>query len=369
MYCRAMQALYKLALAPVAETTADPNSYGFREGRSCADAVAQAFNALSKPNSATWVLECDIMGFYDNISFQWMLENIPMDKEILSKWLRAGYVKNGITYPSHKGTPQGGIISPTLSNMVLDGLEQAVHSAVPRRSRVNFVRYADDFIITGKSKRILENNVKPAVEKFLSERGLMLSPEKTRITFIRDGFTFLGQSFRKHGNTLHITPSKEGVLSLVREIGTIIRKHRGAPMPMLIKRLNQSLRGWGNYHRYVVSSRAFRYVDNYVYQELWRMVRRRHRKKSKKWLYKKYWTAAKGEHAFSVKHKEKKKKTKPRIYQVIKLSKIGIKRYVKVRAHANPYLKEFGGYFYKRRHDKKAKIASTWGDVNNRDTQ
>ncbi len=80
-------------------------------------------------------------------------------------------------------------------------------------------------------------------------------------------------------------------------------------------------------------------------------------------------TAAKGEHAFSVKHKEKKKKTRPRIYQVIKLSKIGIKRYVKVRAHANPYLKEFGGYFYKHRHDKKARIALTWGDVNNRDTQ
>lgn len=145
MHCRAMQALYKLALTPVAETTADPNSYGFREGRSCADAVAQAFNDLSKPNSATWVLEADIKGCYDNISFQWMLENIPVDKEILSKWLKFGYVENGITYPSIKGTPQGGIISPVLANMTLDGLEQAVRSAVPRRSRVNFVRYADDF--------------------------------------------------------------------------------------------------------------------------------------------------------------------------------------------------------------------------------
>jgi RNA-directed DNA polymerase len=109
MKCRAMQALYKLALSPVAETTADPNSYGFREGRGCADAISQAFNALSKPNSATWVLEADIKGCFDNISLKWMEDNIPIDRKILSKWLRAGYVENGITYPSKKGTPQGGL--------------------------------------------------------------------------------------------------------------------------------------------------------------------------------------------------------------------------------------------------------------------
>ncbi|ETR73553.1 MAG: RNA-directed DNA polymerase [Candidatus Magnetoglobus multicellularis str. Araruama] len=109
MKYRAMQALYKLALSAVAETTADPNSYGFREGRGCADAIAQAFNALSKPNSATWVLEADIKGCFDNISLKWMEDNIPIDRKILSKWLRAGYVENGITYPSKKGTPQGGL--------------------------------------------------------------------------------------------------------------------------------------------------------------------------------------------------------------------------------------------------------------------
>ena len=141
-----MQALYKLALAPVSETLADRNSYGFREGRSCADAVAAAFNALSKPNSATWVLEGDIKGCFDNISHEWMLKNIPMDRVILSIWLKSGYVEDGITYPSRKGTPQGGIISPTLSNLVLDGLESTVHGTVPRRSRVNFVRYADDCV-------------------------------------------------------------------------------------------------------------------------------------------------------------------------------------------------------------------------------
>ena len=139
---RAMQALYKLALAPAAETTAGGNSYGFREGRSCADAIQAAFNALNKPNSATWVFEADIVGCFDNISKTWLLDNIPMDKTVLRKWLEAGYVENGINYPTRKGTPQGGIISPTLSNMTLDGLEEAVRRAVLRRNRVNFVRYA-----------------------------------------------------------------------------------------------------------------------------------------------------------------------------------------------------------------------------------
>jgi RNA-directed DNA polymerase len=215
-----------------------------------------------------------------------------MDKTILRKWLEAGYVENGITYPSRKGTPQGGIISPTLSNMTLDGLEEVVRSAVPRRNRVNFTRYADDFIVTGKSKRLLEEKVKPAVERFLAERGLTLSQEKTVITYIKNGFTFLGQTFRKHGRKLHITPSKEGVLALVRKVGTIIRKHVSAPMPIMIKKLNQTLRGWANYHRHVVSSEAFSRIDTYVFEQLWRMLRKRHPRKSKKWLFKKYWTAS-----------------------------------------------------------------------------
>ena len=146
MIDRAMQALYALALAPIAETTADRNSYGFREGRSCADAIAAVFNALAKPNSATWVLEGDIEGCYDNISHQWLVENIPIDTGVLRKWLEVGYVEERYLYPTHKGTPQGGIISPLLANMTLDGLEKAILQSVPYRSRVNFIRYADDCV-------------------------------------------------------------------------------------------------------------------------------------------------------------------------------------------------------------------------------
>jgi len=351
---RAMQALYKLALAPVAETTADGNSYGFRENRSCADAIQAAFNALSKPNSATWVLEADITGCYDNISKRWMLENIPMDIVVLRKWLDAGYVENGITYPSRKGVPQGGIISPTLANMTLDGLEEAIRRAVPRRSRVNFIRYADDFIITCKSKRLLVRKVKPAVEAFLAERGLTLSEEKTVITYIKDGFTFLGQTVRKDGGKLHITPSKEGVLALIRKVGTIIRKHVGAPMPIMIKKLNQALRGWANYHRHVISSETSSLVDNYVFEQLKRMLRKRHRNKSKKWLHKKYWTAAGGKNTFAV--IAKVKKGAKRVYQVVRTCSIGIKRHIKIKAAANPYDPKYGAYFWRRRNNKDSKL-------------
>ena len=350
---RAMQALYKLALAPVAETTADRNSYGFREGRSCADAIAAAFNALSKPNSATWILEGDIKGCYDNISHPWMLDNIPMDKEVLRKWLEAGYMDEGRLYPTRKGTPQGGIISPTLSNMTLDGLEAAVGKAVPRRSRVNFIRYADDFIITGKSKRLLEKQVQPAVTAFLEERGLSLSEQKTSITHIKHGFTFLGQTFRKRGNVLHITPAKEGVLALIGKVGRLSRKYVSAPMPVLIKALNQTLRGWGNYHYHVVSSEAFSRVDSYVYEQLWRTIRRRHPNKSRKWLARKYWSRKGGRKVFSVRSKTKQGN---RVYEVVRLSSIGIRRHIKIRSNANPYAQEDAAYFWQRRHKPESRL-------------
>lgn len=353
MYDRAMQALHKLALAPVAETTADKNSYGFRESRSSADAISAAFNALSKPNSAAWILEADISGCFDNISQEWMSENIPMDKQVLKKWLNVSYVENGVAYPMRKGTPQGGIISPTLANMTLDGLEEVIHKSVPSRSRVNFIRYADDFIVTGKSKRVLEDNVKPVIEKFLEDRGLTLSEEKTVITHIKNGFTFLGQTFRKRGNVLHITPSKEGTLELIAKLRAIIRKYVSAPMPAMIKKLNETLRGWGNYHRHIIASEVFSWVDNYVFNQLWRMLRRRHSEKSAKWLIKKYWTAGGLSGIFAV--KVKSADGKPKIYKVVRLSGIAIKRHRKIIAEANPYSPQYAEYFYRRRHFKESK--------------
>ena len=141
---RAMQAVYLQALIPIAEETADLNSYGFRPYRSAADAIQQAFTLLSWKRSPQWVLEGDIRSCFDTISHAWLMNNIPMDKVVLGQWLKAGYVDKKALYPTEQGTPQGGIASPTLANMVLDGLEGLLKECFPEGSKVHFVRYADD---------------------------------------------------------------------------------------------------------------------------------------------------------------------------------------------------------------------------------
>ncbi|KAF5427836.1 RNA-directed DNA polymerase, partial [Candidatus Methanophagaceae archaeon] len=158
MYDRAMQALYALSLSPVAEATADPCSFGFRKYRSAQDACQYAFICLSHKNSAQWVLEGDIKGCFGNINHEWLLDNIPMDKSILKQFLKAGFVYNRHLNPTKAGTPQGGIISPILANMTLDGMEKAIatkyHASKSGKidkgnynhEKVNFVRYADDCV-------------------------------------------------------------------------------------------------------------------------------------------------------------------------------------------------------------------------------
>ena len=146
---RAMQALYALALVPVAATIGDPNSYGFRDGRCCADAIKQCYNCLAKRHSSRWVLEADIQACFDRIDHEWMIDNILTDKKILRSWLNAGYVDGGKLYPTKAGTPQGSVISPVLANLTLDGLESAIKNAVPKDAKVHMIRYADDFIVTG----------------------------------------------------------------------------------------------------------------------------------------------------------------------------------------------------------------------------
>ena len=353
---RAMQALYKFALEPVAETLADPNSYGFRQYRRCADAIAQCFITLAKSYSPVWVLEADIKACFDEISHPWMLTHILMDKVILEKWLKSGFMEDGRIYPSGKGTPQGGIASPTLANMVLDGLETTVRASTPKRiqgyirSKINVIRYADDFIITAHSKEILEDNVKPAVIEFLKERGLSLSEEKTKITRIDEGFNFLGQNVRKYNGKLLIKPSEDNVKSFLLNIRETIHKHRGSKTEAMIRDLNSKIRGWANYHKHVVSSETFNYVDNCIRNELWRWMRRRHRKKNTGWLKKTYLTKGSKPGRFST--VVKSKKGIPKTYELIKASSILIMRHIKIRGDANPFDSEYKDYFWKRQYFK-----------------
>ena len=289
---RAMQALYLLALAPIAETTGDPNSYGFRIERSTADAMGQLFVCLSKKASAQWVLEADIKGCFDHINHDWLIENVPTDKEVLRKWLKAGVIHKGQLQATNAGTPQGGIISPTLANLVLDGLESQLkqHLGVTKakKLKINVVRYADDFVITGSSKEMLENEIKPWVEQFLAVRGLQLSLEKTHVVHIDEGFDFLGWNFRKYGGKLLIKPAKKNVKAFYRKVKEVISTNKAVKQEELIRLLNPILRGWALYHQPVVAKKAYSRMDHQIFQALWRWAKRRHPNKSLDWVREKY---------------------------------------------------------------------------------
>lgn len=298
---RTMQALYLLALEPVAETTADRRSFGFRAGRCTADAMEQCFLSLARKCSAQWVLEGDIKGCFDNISHNWLLNHIPMDRTILRMWLKAGYIENQRFFPVEAGTPQGGIISPTLANMALDGLDAILEThfgkertTARKKVKVNYIRYADDFIITGVSKEILENEVVPLVEKFMLERGLTLSPEKTRIIHINDGFDFLGQNIRKYGNKLLIKPSKANTTDFLAKVRSTIKGNKATSQRKLIWLLNPMIRGWANYHQHVVSKKTFYRVDSEIWITLWQWCKRRHPQKGRRWIKHRYFHSVKG---------------------------------------------------------------------------
>jgi RNA-directed DNA polymerase len=361
MMDRAMQTLYKFALEPIAETTADPNSYGFRKERCTHDAIGQCFIVLAIPSGAKWVLEGDIKGCFDNISHQWILEHIPMDKEILRKFLKSGYVETGRLFPTEKGTPQGGTISPIICNMVLDGLERKLKAEFYNTTRngrsyspkVNLIRYADDFIITGESKEVLEQRVLPLVEEFMTERGLMLSPEKTIITHIEDGFDFLGCNVRKYKGKMLITPSKKNTKAFLNKVRGIIKRNPSITQERLIKMLNPIIQGWVEYHKYIVSSKAFRKVDHEIWLSLWQWAKRRHPKKGKRWIVKKYfhqvgtrfWT-------FSVPKNQTMENGEPLYLRLISASDTDIRRFVKIKSNANPFDESWIWYFEERETDK-----------------
>ena len=356
---RAMQALYLLALEPVSETTADSHSYGFRKERSTKDAMQHCFAALCKRGHAPeWILEGDIKGCFDHISHDWLLNNIPMDKIMLKKWLKCGFVFNKQLFPTEEGTPQGGIISPTLANTTLDGLQKLLakkyyrttvttkegkHGVAPK---VHLIRYADDFIITGKSKETLEE-IKLLVADFLKERGLTLSEEKTKITHIDEGFDFLGFNVRKYNGILLIKPSKKSLKKFMTKIRGIIDSNKGSKQESLIRLLNPVITGWVNYYKECVASDTFKKADYLIFEKLWQWAQRRHPKKGKYWIASKYFTRVKNRNWCFVAN-FKKGKTDDRI-ALKRLYDTKIIRYRMVKCEANPFDPEWKDYFEKRK--------------------
>ena len=351
MKCRAMQALHLLALEPIAETTADLNSYGFRPERATADAGEQCFICLARKASAQWVLEADIEGCFDNISHDWMIANIPTDQAILRKWLKAGFVYQNELFPTAAGTPQGGIISPVAANMTLDGLEAMLAEKFPKAKqtgrKMNMVRYADDFIITGHSQEWLEQEVKPAVVEFLAERGLILSPEKTKITHIGDGFDFLGWNIRKYHGKLLMKPSKANVKAHLDKIRDVIKANKTAKQASLIRLLNPVVRGWANYHRHVVAKETFARVDANVWSMLWRWAVRRHPNKGARWVKEKYFKTRRARNWVYAATEKQEDGTRHELI-LLQASDTPIQRHVKIKSDANPHDPKWAPYFASR---------------------
>lgn len=347
---RAMQALHLLALEPIAETTGDPNSYGFRVERASRDAAGQCFTMLSQAGSAQWVLDADISGCFDNISHDWLLTNIPMDKVVLQKWLKSGFVWKGQMFPTVAGTPQGGIISPTLANMTLDGMERTLerrfgvkNSMKLLKNKVHLIRYADDFVLTGATNAALEE-AKSMIEEFLKERGLSLSCEKTKIVHIKDGFDFLGWNVRSYDGKLLIKPAKKNVQAFLRKIRAIVNEAKTAKQETVIARLNPLIRGWANYHRNQVAKAIFRKVDHLIWERLWKWACRRHPRKPLTWIKDRYFirqglrnwvfgTMVAGEDG------ERK------LVKLVYASDTPIRRHTKIKGEANPFDPAWEQYF------------------------
>lgn len=353
---RAMQTLHKLALEPIAETKADPNSYGFRTGRSTHDAIQHCFIALGRKKCAEWILEGDIRGCFDNISHEWFLNNIPMDKVILLKWLKCGYIEMKTLFPTEEGCPQGSPLSPTLANMALDGLEGLIHTQFKKKNpkaKVNFIRYADDFIVTGASKEILQNEVFPLIVQFMQERGLELSKEKTLITHIEDGFDFLGQNVRKYNGKLLIKPSKKNTKAYLDKVRGIIKANKTSTQEDLIKKLNPVIKGWSEYHKHVVSKKAFNWTDKQVFESLRRWALYRHPQKTKGWIISKYYhTINNRSWIFAAPHKSAEGKGKNGYLCLNHAADTPIYRPTKVRSTANPFDKDWQQYFEEREGEK-----------------
>jgi len=381
---RAMQALHLLALEPVAETTADKRSFGFRPERSTADAIQQCFSALSLKTAPQWILEGDIKGCFDNISHDWLLNHTPADRVVLRKWLKAGYMENRQLFPTEAGTPQGGIISPTLANLVLDGLEGRLKTTFIRKwdskarnltnPMVNYVRYADDFIVTGNSKELLEREVKPIIEDFMRERGLTLSPEKTKITHIEKGFDFLGQNVRKYNGKLLIKPSKANVKTFLEKVRSTIKGSKTVKQENLIHLLNPMIRGWANFHQHVVAKETFTHVDTGIWKALWQWAKRRHPNKGKRWIAQRYFHSIGSRNwVFAVAAGKVGLNGKPGLLRLRNTADTPIRRHTQIKMDANPFDPEWEMYFEKRHSSKmlnslkgKEKHIRLWKEQNGR---
>lgn len=358
---RAHQALVKLAVEPQWEARFEADSYGFRPGRSCHDAIEAIFKQVVF--APKYVLDADIQGCFDQIDATALLAKLdapPRLRQAVQSWLAAGVLEEGDVHPTTRGVPQGGVISPLLMNVALHGLQGTVDGAYVRRGRTakgdpgapirpRLIRYADDFVVVCRDLEGIEA-AQAEVERWLAEMGLHLSPSKTRITHTlmphdgNLGLDFLGFAIRQHpagrtragrlkgkvstGFVVRITPSKDAVKQHIHELNATVRRMRTAPQEALIAALNAQIRGWCLYYRHVLCVDAFNDCDHAVYAMLRRWSRRRHPKKSAHWIAARYWHETDGQRwCFRV----------PDGIRLIRHTAMHHEPYVKVRDTASPY--------------------------------
>jgi RNA-directed DNA polymerase len=351
---RVSQNIVKNVLEPEWEAVFEPNSYGFRPGRGCHDAIQMAHTKLN--NGVTgkhlWVLDADIKGCFDNLAHESILNMIGTAPGInqVKEWMKAGYVFEGVQNLTEIGTPQGGVISPLLSNIGLHGLELAVKSWCPK---LGIIRYADDFIITGKTREQIEE-ILPRVKQWLLERSLELSEEKTRIVNIAEGFNFLGFNLRQYNGKLLIKPEKAKVLAKLKEIGKLIKSMATVKQEVLIKKLNPILRGFANYYQNVCSKETFSYFHSRIWKYLWNWCKRRHLKRRLKWVKNKYFSRIEGVNwTFCCKSKDRRGKSK--LLNLYNVASTPIIRHIKVAGTNSPFDAELKDY-WSNRNIKQGKI-------------
>ena len=339
---RVAQSIVKNALEPSWEARFESNSYGFRPGRSCHDAIKQCWLRLHRGKTHQWVLDADVRAAFDNISQGFILEclgKVP-GRELIKQWLLAGYVEAEIFHATTDGVQQGGVISPLIFNIALDGLEKIL------APRAGYIRYADDMVITARTKEEIEALV-PTVQKFLTERGLELNTEKSKIIHLKDGFNFLGFNVRSYNDKCIVKPQKEKVHTFLKGIRAWLAKYPSVSAERVVRLLNPKLRGWTNYYRHVNSKQTLKYVDTQIWRAVWKWCLKRHRNKSKAWVYRKYFTVAQNR-SWTFFAKVPNQNMGFKNIFLFHCSKISIKPHVKVKGKASPDNPELHAYWQNR---------------------
>ena len=347
---RVMQALVKMALEPAWESRFEANSYGFRPGRCTMDAITALHTCMNRQGASQWVLDADIKGCFDNIDHTALLTRLPVFTTTIRRWLKAGVVALGRYTDTEAGTPQGGVASPLLANMALDGMERLFDgedtTGNPQRPSwktgqnkgISLIRYADDLVIVAPSRTVLEHYVLPTLARFLAERGLRLSEAKTHIVHSTEGFNFLGCEIRRFPRALLTQPQKTKMLGHYRAITTYLHQHKQSPAVPVIHDLNPKMRGWGNYYRHCAATRAFRKLDHMVWHALWRWAKRRHPNKSAQWVSQRYFRTVGHRQGVFAQAKA----------PILWYQDIPITRYPKVRGKSSPMTPALKAYWTQR---------------------